>query len=212
MRHYIGGHIKFETDKARFINHLAAHGWAITTDLLGPATIAALTHEIQSLWTDAAFKAAGVGRGADFSIRADIRSDHILWLDEANLTAPQTEYFTAMETLRQELNAQLFVGVNELEAHYAVYPPGAFYQKHIDRFSTADERILSCSLYLNPNWDERDGGALRLYEGEQHIDVYPHAGTFALFRSDVIVHEVLPATRERFSLTGWFKRRSFAVV
>ncbi len=190
------------------IDHLAAYGWAVTPDLLVPPAIAALIQEAQSLWTGAAFKSAGVGRGAELQVRADIRSDHILWLDEANLTAPQTEYRTALEILRQELNAQLFVGVQELEAHYAVYPPGAFYQKHLDRFSTADERILSCSLYLNPNWDEANGGELRLYEGAQSIDIYPHAGTFVLFRSDAIYHEVLPATRERFSLTGWFKRRS----
>jgi SM-20-related protein len=193
------------------IDHLAEHGWAITTDLLAPATIAALTAEAQTLWTDAAFKAAGVGRGDEFQIRADIRSDHILWLDEANVTVPQAAYFAAMNQLRQELNAQLFVGVQSLEAHYAVYPPGAFYQKHVDRFSTADERIISCSLYLNPNWDESDGGALRLYEGERTFDVYPHAGTFAIFRSDAIAHEVLPAQRERFSLTGWFKRRALGL-
>ncbi len=193
---------------ASFIDHLTEHGWAVTTKLLAPATIAALTQEAQSLWTTAAFKAAGVGRGAALQVRADIRSDHILWLDETNLTAPQSAYRMAMETLRQELNAQLFVGVQDLEAHYAVYPPGAFYQKHLDRFNTADERILSCSLYLNPNWSEVDGGALRLYEDERSIDIYPHAGTFVLFRSDAIAHEVLPAKRERFSLTGWFKRRS----
>jgi len=199
------------TDKPDFpplIDHLAEHGWAVTTELLAPSTVAALTEEVQSLWANAAFKAAGVGRGAEFQVRANIRSDHILWLDETKLTAPQTEYRTAMEMLRRELNGQLFVGVQELEAHYAVYLPGAFYQKHLDRFSTADERIISCSLYLNPGWDEADGGALRLYEGENPIEIYPHAGTLAIFRSDAIYHEVLPATRERFSLTGWFKRRS----
>ena len=190
------------------IDHLAAHGWAVTTNLLAPHTIAALAQDAQTLWASAAFKAAGVGRGAALQVRADIRSDHILWLDEANLTAPQTAYCTALETLRQELNEQLFVGVQALEAHYAVYPPGAFYQRHLDRFSTADERILSCSLYLNPNWTNADGGALRLYEEERAIEIYPHAGTFVIFRSDAIFHEVLPATRERFSLTGWFKRRS----
>lgn len=35
----------------------------------------------------------------------------------------------------------------------------------------------------------------------------PQMGTFVVFRSDVIVHEVLPTLRERFGLTGWFKRR-----
>ncbi len=195
-------------NSSSFIDHLAEHGWAGTSELLAPATIAALRQEAQALWTGAAFKAAGVGRGADFQVRAGIRSDHILWLDDEHLTAPQTEYRTAMETLRQELNAQLFVGVQAFEAHYAVYPPGAFYQKHLDRFSTSDERIISCSLYLNPTWSNADGGALRLYEAERSIEIYPNAGTFVIFRSDAIYHEVLPAVRERFSLTGWFKRRS----
>ena len=194
------------------IDHLAEHGWAITTDLFAPQTIAALVAEAKALWTGTSFKAAGVGRGAALQVRADIRSDHILWLDEANLTAPQAAYCAAMGQLRQELNAHLFVGVQELEAHYAVYPPGAFYQKHVDRFSTADERIISCSLYLNPNWDEADGGTLRLYEGERSFEVFPHAGTLAIFRSDAIYHEVLPARCERFSLTGWFKRRALETL
>ncbi len=195
-------------NSSSLIDHLAEHGWAVTSELLSSQTIAALTQEAQTLWTGAAFKAAGVGRGTDFQVRADIRSDHILWLEDDHLTAPQTDYRAAMETMRQELNAQLFVGVQAFEAHYAVYPPGAFYQKHLDRFSTADERILSCSLYLNPTWSNADGGALRLYEAERSIEIYPNAGTFVIFRSDAIYHEVLPATRTRFSLTGWFKRRS----
>jgi SM-20-related protein len=190
------------------IDHLAAHGWAVTSELFAPETIAALAAEARDLWTGAAFKTAGVGRGGALQVRADIRSDHILWLNDEQLTAPQQAYRQMLDALRHELNAQLFVGVQELEAHYAVYPPGAFYQKHLDRFTNSDERIISCSLYLNPQWEERFGGALRLYEGARCIDVYPRAGTFAIFRSDAIYHEVLSATRERFSLTGWFKRRS----
>jgi SM-20-related protein len=31
----------------------------------------------------------------------------------------------------------------------------------------------------------------------------PEAGRLVCFRSDLIEHEVLPATRERYSLTGW---------
>jgi SM-20-related protein len=211
MERCIGGLIKFEISKMYLIDHLAEHGWAVTTNLYSLSTIAALTQEVQLLWTGAAFKAAGIGRGTAFQVRADIRSDHILWLDEAKLTVPQTAYWMAMRTLLQELNAQLFVGVQELEAHYAVYPPGAFYQKHLDRFNTADERIISCSLYLNPNWEEADGGALRLYKGEHSIDIYPHAGTLVIFRSDAIYHEVLPAKCERFSLTGWFRRRALRI-
>ena len=35
----------------------------------------------------------------------------------------------------------------------------------------------------------------------------PSAGTLVLSISAELPHEVLPATRERLSLTGWFRRR-----
>jgi Rps23 Pro-64 3,4-dihydroxylase Tpa1-like proline 4-hydroxylase len=33
-----------------------------------------------------------------------------------------------------------------------------------------------------------------------------------VFRSDSVPHEVLVSMRERYSLTGWFRRRSLRVV
>ncbi len=71
--------------------------------------------------------------------------------------------------------------------------------------------MISCILYLNPDWTPEDGGLLRIYPpdatDEAGIDVVPHAGTFVCFLSDRIPHEVLPARRERFSLTGWMHRK-----
>ena len=67
--------------------------------------------------------------------------------------------------------------------------------------------MVSCSLYLNPGWSAGDGGLLRLHLNARPVDVPPRAGTLVLFRSDTVRHEVLPATRPRFSLTGWFRRR-----
>ena len=56
--------------------------------------------------------------------------------------------------------------------------------------------------------DVEHGGALRLYLADQtELDVLPSAGTLVLFISAELPHEVLPATRERLSLTGWFRRR-----
>lgn len=54
---------------------------------------------------------------------------------------------------------------------------------------------------------------MRLYlsDGREH-DVLPQAGTLALFLSGDMPHEVLPATRERRSLTGWFRRRGTDVL
>ena len=79
-------------------------------------------------------------------------------------------------------------------------------------------------LYLNENWQAEQGGQLRLYtdataenegnvegdlqQGRQdYVDIEPQGGTLVLFLSERFYHEVLPATRERLSLTGWLRRR-----
>lgn len=49
---------------------------------------------------------------------------------------------------------------------------------------------------------------MRLYLADgRELDVLPEAGTLVLFLSADLPHEVLPATRERLSLTGWLRRR-----
>ncbi|MGE0886265.1 MAG: 2OG-Fe(II) oxygenase [Blastocatellales bacterium] len=196
---------------SRFNNaaiELAQQGWTVLTDLLPPETISALSAETHQLWQQQGFRAAGTGRLGGYAIRPNIRSDHIHWLDERNLTEPQAIYWQTIEELREELNRELFLSLSSFESHYAVYPPGALYQKHLDRFNNADERAISSTLYLNEDWKEEYGGQLRLYLRDSYFDVFPSAGTCVLFRSDMFFHEVFPATQPRFSLTGWFRRRS----
>jgi SM-20-related protein len=198
---------KFST----IVRQIAAQGWAVSQEFLPAEDLAGLAREAKALWASGKLKEAGVGRGAGLSIRPDIRGDYIAWLEPADLTPIETRYWAEMEKLRLELNRELFVGLRELEAHYAVYPPGAGYRKHLDRFATSDERAISCTLYLNPAWRREDGGALSIYlhedDPEAMAEIYPQAGTFVAFRSDTIYHEVSPAARDRFSLTGWFRRR-----
>jgi SM-20-related protein len=61
---------------------------------------------------------------------------------------------------------------------------------------------------LNQDWQKDDGGELRLYlngtADDTHIDIMPVGGRLILFLSAKFLHEVLPAKRERISLTGWF--------
>jgi len=68
--------------------------------------------------------------------------------------------------------------------------------------------VISCAIYLIQDWTPADGGALRIYDDELVRDVLPIAGTMVCFLSDRFEHEVLPATRERLALTGWFRRRA----
>ena len=64
------------------------------------------------------------------------------------------------------------------------------FQKHIDN-SAEDGRKLTVVTYLNPNWKQADGGALRVHPPKGPArDVYPQAGRMVLFYSDVIAHEV----------------------
>ena len=104
------------------------------------------------------------------------------------------------------------LGLFSFEGHYAIYPPGAGYRRHRDRFRDDDARVLSCVLYLNAGWSMQDGGALRMhFDGGQQGDVLPIGGTLVCFLSERFEHEVLPATRERLALTGWFRRRGIPI-
>ena len=72
--------------------------------------------------------------------------------------------------------------------------------------------MISVVLYLNEGWTDADGGQLRLHLAGGPRDVLPELGTFVIFRSDTVPHEVLPAARPRYSLTGWYRRRSFTNI
>lgn len=191
----------------QIVDDLVARGWSQQCDFLPPSVVLALAAECRTRADNGKLTAAGVGRGAGQAIRDGVRGDHIQWL-EAGQSVDCDHYLRVMDTLRQELNLALYLGLDAYETHFALYPPGAFYQKHVDRFRDDDRRTVSVVLYLNQDWLPEHGGALRLYpEGEPPQDILPLAGSLALFMSGDMAHEVLPATRERLSLTGWFKRR-----
>ena len=186
---------------------LAAQGWSVTESTLAAEVLGMLEHDCRSLWADDALKPAAVGRAGVQQVMPEIRGDYIRWLEDCPSTEAGDVYLKAMDRLRDTLNRTLFLGLDIYETHYALYPPGAGYQKHIDRFKDSPLRTVSVVLYLNSRWQPGDGGELRLHLPEGVRDVEPRAGTLAVFMSDRIVHEVLPARRERASLVGWFRRR-----
>ncbi len=192
---------------ATLVTDLASQGWTVLPDFLRTDAVAALRDEAENLWAAGRFREAGVGRAAGYAVREDLRGDRIFWLDGDGAPQAQGRFRPEIERLRLDLNRELFLGLVSFEGHYAVYPPGARYEAHRDRFGTSDERAISCTLYLNSGWTARHGGELRLHAAGRHLDIQPRGGTLVLFRSDTVLHEVLPATRPRFSLTGWLRRR-----
>jgi SM-20-related protein len=193
---------------SRLIDELAERDFVVAEDFLPADLVTALADEARRLVSLGEFRPAGVGVAGERVVREDLRGDRIRWLDEQHLSEPQAAYLAHVDALRQTLNRELFLGLVSFEAHYAVYPPGAFYTKHLDRFEKSDERAVSTILYLNPHWPDAAGGQLRLHLEDGPLDIHPSAGTFACFRSDTVYHEVLPATEPRYSLTGWFRRRA----
>ncbi|MCM2315214.1 MAG: 2OG-Fe(II) oxygenase [Thermoanaerobaculia bacterium] len=196
----------------RTVLELATRGWTILRDFLPPEIVSELREEAIRGIADNHFHEAGIGRGSDHEVENAIRGDKILWLDPGEATPAQQAYWRAIEDLQLDLNRGLFLSLVSCEAQFAVYGPGAFYKTHVDRFEANDERMISFTLYLNDAWRPEDGGALRLHVEGGPVDVLPAAGTMVVFRSDSVPHEVLVSTRERYSLTGWFMRRSLRVV
>jgi SM-20-related protein len=189
-------------DFSGVLDDLAEHGWSLQQDFLPPALVGELAVECRLR----AQTPAAVGRSGVAEIRQAVRGDRIHWLEQGQSAAGDA-WLQQLEVLRLQLNQGLFLGLEDFEGHFALYPPGSFYQKHLDRFHDDDRRSISVVLYLNQGWQVEDGGAVRLYLDRGERDLLPLAGNLLLFNSAQLAHEVLPARRERLSLTGWFRRR-----
>lgn len=192
------------------VDALVEQGWYVGQGVIDRDLCHALHRELLHMADHNALDEAGIGRGQQHHLRKDIRGDAIHWLDRAS--EAQRRYLMAMEDLQQALNQSLFLGLFEYEAHFAHYPPGAFYQRHLDSFRGRANRVISTVGYLNPDWSADGGGEMVLYHpndpSQEVARVAPEAGTFACFLSETIPHEVLPTRRSRASIAGWFRRNA----
>ncbi|NUU37975.1 2OG-Fe(II) oxygenase [Pseudomonas sp. C2B4] len=191
----------------RIVDDLAANGWSQQNIFLPLDLTRALAAECRKRAGEGELAPAAVGRGPSSEIREGIRGDHIQWIEPGQGEACDN-YLQLMDSLREAINRDLFLGLEDFESHFAMYPPGAFYLKHVDRFRDDDRRTVSAVVYLNDAWLPEHGGQLRMYlDEDRQYDVVPTGGCLVVFLSGDVPHEVLPATRERLSLTGWFRRR-----
>jgi len=191
------------------LDDLAGPGWHIDREFLPEAQLQAVREECLATLAAGAFHAAGVGSG-QAQVHSEIRGDQIFWIEETTAGPALSDVLQRLEALRQAVNQALFLGLFDLEVHFAAYPPGAGYQRHVDRFRDDDRRALTLILYLNPpDWTTADGGQLRFWPDENAapLDIEPAGGTLVVFLSDRFWHQVLPAQRQRLSLTGWYRRR-----
>ncbi len=181
----------------RILDDLNEFGFALIDDVYSNEYVQSLVHECTSHLAE--FRAAGVQNG----VVSHIRSDHILWIDGQLPIAQQ--HLKALEALSQTLNQAFYLGIKEVEAHFACYNAGEFYALHRDNPQQKNDRMISTVFYVHEQWQEDWGGQLRLQDklGQWHI-IQPLPNRLAIFQSDLL-HEVLRSKQQRLSITAWLR-------
>ncbi len=137
------------------------------------------------------------------------RTDKTCWLTAGENPATNS-YFLLMKQLQEQLREELYLPITRTESLFAVYESGGYYQRHIDQPKKNGSRIISTVLYLNESWQTGDGGELFFYD--QFMDkspsviIEPKAGNLIVFKSDVVIHEIVPSSKRRLSLATWYGR------
>ena len=199
------------TDLDSIADRLASERWLVVADWLEPALQQALLACAQQRAQSGLLSPARVGRAGDLRSASEVRGDAIQWLESDDPVNCVSTLLQRLEDLRAALNERLYLGLVEIEAHFAHYPPGTRYLRHLDRFRSDDARALSAVIHLGEPWLAEHGGELRIYlegpDGETSIDLPPTPGQLVLFLSGEIEHEVLPTRRDRYSVACWMRQR-----
>lgn len=182
------------------LDSLTTTGWYVWDDFMTMDEINAIKNCIPET-----LSAAKIGDGTSLQLNTNVRGDVTLWLDEA-MDAPIQHYLHKMDTVRQCLNENLYLGLRDFETHFCRYKPGAFYQKHLDNPQAKSRRKVTSVLYMNEDWQMGDGGELVVYDHDDQplLKLEPKLGRTIFFMSEQFPHEVLPTNTIRESIAGWF--------
>ncbi|WP_264560120.1 2OG-Fe(II) oxygenase [Flavobacterium sp. N2270] len=193
----------------KIIDDLLNQQYSIVDDFFLMKEVENLRSSLLDKYDEEDFKKAAIGNQFNELIVKAIRGDFIFWIDEKLANAKELAFFEKIEHFTNYLNRTCFLGIQEREFHYALYPEGTFYKRHLDTFQNDDSRKLSLVCYLNDeDWLPEYGGELVIYkDGEDDIKVYPLKGRMVVFESQILEHEVKPVKQERLSITGWLKTR-----
>ncbi len=187
---------------------LVEKGYSIQTKAV-PKSLADILHYHLLNMPQHKFNSASIGRQQYQQLNETVRNDEIVWIHGDSPAGMQWIKWTQL--LQQYLNRRLFLGLFSFESHFAHYATGNYYKRHVDAFKGQANRVLSLVSYLNPQWQDTDGGELVIYTqagDEQGVNVLPEFGTLAIFLSEDFEHEVKPAMRDRYSIAGWFRVNS----
>ena len=194
----------------QIIEDLLEKQYSIVDDFFQTEEIDRLRTSLLAKYEEDQFKKSAIGNRTNELIEKAIRGDFILWMNEVEAGETEKIFFNKINNLVDYLNRTCFMGILHKEFHYAVYPKGTFYKRHLDTFQNDSRRKLSIVSYLNDeNWLKTNGGELVIYkeDGSEEV-IYPLPGRVVIFESQILEHEVKEVKNsERFSITGWLKTR-----
>ncbi|MDB4124983.1 2OG-Fe(II) oxygenase [Schleiferiaceae bacterium] len=196
-----------EWDKG--MDQFAEKHFLVLDQFLPPPVLETVCKYFNSVEAEDRLKAAAIGPGKERTRISEIRSDFVHWLDRPLMPELET-FFEGMDAIRASIAESLFLSLRGYEFHLAKYPKGAFYKPHFDQFNTRENRMISVVIYLNENWKPEHGGALKLHKPQERL-IEPVMNRMVMFRSDTVLHEVLPAHETRRSLTGWLLKHPATV-
>lgn len=196
----------------KIINDLLEQQYSVVEDFFSLPEVEELRNSLLNKYEEDNFKKAAIGNRTNEVIAKSIRGDFILWLNEAEAAQAEKAFFRKINDFVAYLNKTCFMGILQKEFHYALYPEGTFYKRHLDTFQNDDRRKLSMVCYLNEqDWQPEYGGELVIYKEENGVEnsitLYPFPGRVVIFESQLLEHEVKPVKTERLSITGWLKTR-----
>jgi SM-20-related protein len=182
--------------------------YVVVDDFFSAEEVTLLKNGLLDVLHQQAFKKSAIGNRTDEKVIEAIRGDYIFWFDEQTDTPASALFFKKVNDLVAYLNATCFLGIAEKEFHYALYPEGTFYKRHLDVFQNDQRRRLSLVCYLNDeNWLPEYGGELVIYKDSGDVTIFPERGRVVIFDSQTLEHEVKPVQQKRYSITGWLKTR-----
>ena len=194
----------------QIIDDLLNKQYSIVDDFFETEEILKLRNSLLYKYEEDKFKKSAIGNRTNELIEKAIRGDFILWMNEVEAGENEKIFFNKINTLIEYLNRTCFMGILHKEFHYAVYPKGTFYKRHLDTFQNDSRRKLSVVSYLNDkSWLKTNGGELVIYkeDGSEEV-IYPLPGRVVIFESQILEHEVKEVKNsERLSITGWLKTR-----
>ena len=204
--------LQLNPEYEQIIDALLADKYAVADGFFSSEEIDALQDSLREKYDGQGFKKSAIGNQANEKVMDAVRGDYILWLDEETADAAEQRYFDKINDFVQYLNRTCYLGITDKEFHYAVYPEGTFYKRHLDTFQNDSRRKLSIVCYLNDeDWQPEFGGELTIYLNENGSEteknIYPLKGRMVIFESQLLEHEVKPVKKQRLSITGWLKSR-----